>query len=66
MWNELCDDAHEAHAMKVIHRAVMVIALCFFTFGGYAISTRLGADHPPTSVAYGTEKAGADVVVFGD
>lgn len=52
--------------MKVIHRAVMVIALCFFTFGGYAISTRLGADHPPTSVAYGTEKAGADVVVFGD
>jgi hypothetical protein len=66
MWNELCDDAHEAHAMQVIHRAVLVIAVCFLSFGGYAITTRLGADHPPTSVAYGTQQAAPDVVVIGD
>ena len=43
MWNDLCDDAHDAQTMKVINRAVVVIALSFITFGGYAISTRLGA-----------------------
>ncbi len=66
MWNELCDDAHEAHAMKVIHRAVMVIALSFVSFGGFAIATRLGAGAPPSSVAYGTEKAEPGATVFGD
>jgi hypothetical protein len=66
MWKELCDDAHEAHAMQVIHRAVMVIALCFLGFGGFAISTRLGAGHPPKSVAYGTEQAPAGAAVIGD
>jgi hypothetical protein len=66
MWNELCDEEHDAHAMKTIHRAVMVIGVCFIAFGGYAISTRLGADHPPTSVAYGTQKADAGTAVFGD
>ncbi|MBY0491126.1 MAG: hypothetical protein K2R93_14890 [Gemmatimonadaceae bacterium] len=66
MWNELCDEAHEAHAMQVIHRAVLVIATVFLSFGGYAIATRLGADHPPTSVAYGTKAPAADVVVIGD
>ncbi|MCA0374395.1 MAG: hypothetical protein LCH84_01925 [Gemmatimonadetes bacterium] len=66
MWNELCDDAHEAHALKVIHRACMVIAVTFLTFGGVAIATRLGADAPPTSVAYGSEKADADAAVLGN
>lgn len=66
MWNELCDDEHDAHAMKVIHRAVVVIGVCFIGFAGFAISTRLGANQPPTSVAYGTEKAAHDVVVLGD
>ena len=66
MWNELCDDAHEAHALKVIHRACMVIAVTFLTFGGVAIATRLGADAPPTSVAYGSEKADADATVLGN
>lgn len=66
MFNELCDDAHEAHALKVIHRACMVIALTFVTFAGVAISTRLGADTPPASVAYGSEQATPDASVFGD
>lgn len=66
MWNELCDDAHEAHAMKVIHRAIVVIGISFATFGGYAISTRLGAGAPPASVTYGTEKAEPGAAVFGD
>ncbi len=52
--------------MQVIHRAVMVIALCFLGFGGFAISTRLGAGHPPKSVAYGTEQAPAGAAVIGD
>lgn len=52
--------------MQVIHRAVLVIATVFLSFGGYAIATRLGADHPPTSVAYGTKAPAADVVVIGD
>jgi hypothetical protein len=66
MWNELCDDQHEAHAMKVIHRAIVTIAVCFLSFGGYAISTRLNADVPPTSAAYGSEAPGPDATVFGD
>ncbi len=66
MFNELCDDAHDAHTMKVINRAVMVIAVCFLTFGGYAISTRFGADVPPSSVTYGSEKAHESSAVFGD
>ena len=35
--------------MKVIHRAILTIAVCFLTFGGYAISTRLSAGVPPTA-----------------
>jgi hypothetical protein len=66
MWNELCDDAHEAHAMKVINRAILTIAVCFLAFGGFAMATRLGADAPPSSVSYGSEKAGKDAAVFGD
>jgi hypothetical protein len=66
MWNELCDDAHDAQTMKVINRAVVVIALSFITFGGYAISTRLGADAPPSSVTYGSEAPHASAAVLGD
>lgn len=66
MWNELCDDSHEAHALKVIHRAVLVIAVTFVSIGGIAISTRLGADAPPSSVAYGSEKPEPHAAVLGD
>ena len=66
MWNELCDDAHEAHAMKVINRAILTIALCFLTSGGFAMATRLGAEAPPSSVSYGSEEAHKDAAVFGD
>jgi hypothetical protein len=66
MWNELCDDAHEAHAMKVINRAILTIAVCFLTFGGFAMATRLGAEAPPSSVSYGSEQPHADAAVFGD
>ena len=66
MWNELCEDAHEAHAMKVINRAILTIALCFLTFGGFAMVTRLGAEAPPSSVSYGSEEAQKDAAVFGD
>lgn len=66
MFDNLCDDAHEAHALKLINRAVMVIGVVFLTFGGIAISTRLGATQPPASAAYGSEKAGPDAAVFGD
>ena len=66
MFKDLCDDAHEAHAMKVIHRACMTIGLTFATIAIFAITTRLGAGAPPSSVTYGTEKPGPDAVVFGD
>lgn len=66
MFDNLCDDAHEAHALKLIHRAMMVIGVVFITFGGLAIGTRLGASQPPASAAYGTEKATSDAAVFGD
>jgi hypothetical protein len=66
MFNDLCDDAHEAHSLKLIHRAVMVIGVVFLSFGGIAISTRLGASEPPASAAYGSEKATPDAAVFGD
>jgi hypothetical protein len=66
MFDELCDDAHEAHSLKLIHRAVMVIGAVFIVFGGVAIGTRLGATHPPASAAYGTEQATPDAAVFGD
>ncbi|MEQ1693596.1 MAG: hypothetical protein ABMA00_20070 [Gemmatimonas sp.] len=52
--------------MKVINRAVMVIVCTFLTFGGVAIATRLGAEVPPASVTYGSQKADKDAVVFGD
>jgi hypothetical protein len=66
MFNDLCDDAHEAHSLKLIHRVVMVIGVVFLTFGGFAISTRLGQSHPPASAAYGTKQAQPDAAVFGD
>ena len=66
MWNELCEEAHEAHAMKVINRAILTIALCFLTFGGFAMATRFGAEAPPSSVSYGSEEARKDAAVFGD
>lgn len=66
MWNELCEEAHEAHAMKVINRAILTIALCFLTFGGFAMATRFGAEAPPSSVSYGSEEAHKDAAVFGD
>ncbi len=66
MWHNLCDDEHDAHAMKMINRVVLGIVAVFLTFGGVAIGTRLGAGHPPASVAYGTEKPSADIVVMGD
>ncbi len=52
--------------MKVIHRAILTIAVCFLTFGGYAISTRLSAGAPPKSVEYGSEQAQPDATVLGD
>ncbi len=66
MWNELCDDQHDASTMKTINRAILVIAVSFLSFGGYAIATRLGAEVPPSSVTYGTEKAPAGAAVLGD
>ena len=35
-------------------------------FGGFALATRLGADAPPSSVSYGSEKAHPSAAVFGD
>ncbi|MEI6739457.1 MAG: hypothetical protein WCK74_04015 [Gemmatimonadaceae bacterium] len=52
--------------MKTIHRAVVTIAVCFLGFVGFAIATRLGADAPPSSVSYGTEKPSASAAVLGD
>ena len=66
MFKDLCDDAHEAHAMKTINRAIMTIAVCFLAFGGFAMATRLGAEAPPGSVTYGSEQANKDAAVFGD
>lgn len=66
MFDDLCDDAHEAHSLKLINRAVMVIGAVFIVFGGVAIGTRLGATQPPASAAYGTEQATPDAAVFGD
>ena len=52
--------------MKVINRAILTIAVSFLTFGGFALATRLGADAPPSSVSYGSEKAHPAAAVFGD
>lgn len=52
--------------MKVINRAILTIAVCFLTFGGFAMATRLGAEAPPSSVSYGSEQAHPDAAVFGD
>ena len=65
MWNELCDNDHDAHTMKIIHRAVFAIAFCFLSFGAYAIATRFGAGVPPSSVAYGSQKPEPGATVFG-
>lgn len=66
MWNQICDEQHDADTMKVINRAVMVILFTFLSFGGYAVTTRLGAGAPPSSVTYGSQKADKDAAVFGD
>ncbi len=66
MWNEICDEQHDADTMRTMNRLFLTIVACFLTFGGYALVTRLGADAPPASVAYGTQKAAADAVTFGD
>ena len=34
MFNDLCDDAHEAHSLKLINRAVMVIGVVFLLAPG--------------------------------
>ncbi len=52
--------------MKIINRAILTIAACFLTFGGFALATRLGAEAPPSSVSYGSEQAPKDAAVFGD
>ncbi len=52
--------------MKVINRAILTIAVCFLSFGGFALATRLGADAPPSSVSYGSEKAHPSAAVLGD
>ena len=66
MFDEICDEAHDAHTMRTINRTVMSIVACFLVFGGYAIATRLGADAPPTSVTYGSQQAEKGAAVFGD
>ena len=66
MWKNLCDDEHDTHAMTVINRTFVGILVCFLSFGGFAIATRLGANVPPSSVSYGTEKAHPTATVFGD
>lgn len=66
MFDEICDEAHDAQTMKTINRAVMSIVVCFLAFGGYAIATRLGAGAPPTSVTYGSQQAEKGAAVFGD
>ncbi|MBL0938455.1 MAG: hypothetical protein IBJ03_06160 [Gemmatimonadaceae bacterium] len=52
--------------MKVINRAILTIGVCFIGFGSFAIATRLGAEAPPASASYGSEKAPADAAVFGN
>ena len=52
--------------MKLIHRAILTIAVCFLGFGGFALATRLGADAPPASVSYGSEQPHKDAAVYGD
>ncbi len=52
--------------MKVINRAILTIAVCFLSFGSYAIATRLNAGAPPASVSYGSEQATPDATVLGD
>lgn len=66
VWKDLCDDAHEAHSLALIHRAVVVIAVVFVSIGGYAISTRFAHTAPPASVTYGSEKPTPDNIVIGD
>ena len=66
MFNDLCDNELDSHAMKIINRAFLTIAVCFLGFAGNAITTRLGASVPPTSVTYGTEAPHATAAVFGD
>ncbi len=66
MFEQLCEDEHDAHAMKIVHRAFLGVTLVFVVLGGVAITTRMGKAAPPTSVAYGTEKAHPTAVVFGD
>ncbi|MDX2183327.1 MAG: hypothetical protein SFW08_05010 [Gemmatimonadaceae bacterium] len=66
MFNELCDEHEDRHAMQVINRATLAVVVCFLGFGVFAVSTRMGADAPPTSVAYGTEAPHPTSAVLGD
>jgi hypothetical protein len=66
MFESLCEDEHDAQAMKIVNRAFVAITVCFIAFGAFAISTRLGGGAPPTSVSYGTEKAHPASHVIGD
>lgn len=65
MFDDLCDDTHEAHALKIINRACLTIGVCFIAFGTFAVATRLGAKAPPASATYGSEAAPKDAAVFG-
>jgi hypothetical protein len=66
MFKELCDTHEDLHAMQVINRATLAVVVCFLGFGAFAVSTRMGADAPPTSVAYGNEAPHKTSAVFGD
>ncbi|MBI3790182.1 MAG: hypothetical protein HY275_04815 [Gemmatimonadetes bacterium] len=66
MFDQMSPDAHDQHAMRVIHYTCAVIALSFVGFGIFAITTRMGAGAPPSSVTYGTEKPHKASTVIGD
>lgn len=66
MFNQMSPDAHDQHAMRVIHYTCVAIAVAFVGFGAFAIGTRMGADAPPGSVSYGTEKPHKTAAVLGD
>lgn len=66
IWNDLCDDSHEAESLTYIHRVVLLIAVVFVGFGAFAISGRFGHPAPESSVAYGSEQATKDNIVLGD
>ena len=66
MFDQMSPDAHDVHAMRVIHYTCAAIAVTFIGFGVFAIGTRMGAGAPPSSVTYGTEKPHRTAAVLGD